>query len=408
MFTRLLPLPDHSFFLFGPRGTGKTTWLRGVLPEAKWFDLVRNDEYLRLLRSPALFRQSVEAFSGGWVVVDEVQKLPRLLDEVHGLIAEHGERYRFALSGSSARKLRRMEVNLLAGRAINRTFFPLTGTELEYHFAVDDLLAHGTLPKVRSDPAHAVDILEAYVANYLKEDIQQEALVKDLDSFARFLEVAALMNGQVVNVAGIARDAGVPRQSVQRYFDTLVGTLIGVWLPAWRPRRKVKEVAHPKFYFFDPGVVRAILGRVRDPLESVERGQLLETLVLHELRAWMSIGNTGGSLSYWRTPSGSEADFIWTRGAQAVGVEVKAAKEWKPDHGRVLNELLDEKIVQRAFGVYLGREAQRRGKLEILPLAEFMRRLTSGKVLPTGSSSAALVAIQRQRRRARSSRRTRR
>jgi predicted AAA+ superfamily ATPase len=232
--------------------------------------------------------------------------------------------------------------------------------------------------------------------------------VKDLDSFARFLEVAALMNGQVVNVAGIARDAGVPRQSVQRYFDTLVGTLIGVWLPAWRPRRKVKEVAHPKFYFFDPGVVRAILGRVRDPLESMERGQLLETLVLHELRAWMSIGNTGGSLSYWRTPSGSEADFIWTRGVQAVGVEVKAAKEWKPDHGRVLNELLDEKVVQRAFGVYLGREAQRRGKLEILPLAEFMRRLTSGKVLAPGSSSAALVAIQGQRRRPRSSRRTRR
>jgi predicted AAA+ superfamily ATPase len=398
MYTRLLPLPDHSFFLFGPRGTGKTTWLRAVLPRAKWFDLVRNEEYLRLLRAPSLFRQSVEAQPGGWIVVDEVQKLPRLLDEVHGLIAEHGNRYRFALSGSSARKLRRMEVNLLAGRVINRTFFPLTGAELEYRFAIDDLLAFGTLPEVRSEPAHAIDVLEAYVANYLREEIQQEALVKDLDSFARFLEVAALMNGQVVNVAGISRDAGVPRQSVQRYFDTLVGTLIGVWLPAWRPRRKVREVAHPKFFFFDPGVVRALLGKLRDPLESAERGHLLETLVLHELRAWMSIGNTGGTLSYWRTPSGSEADFVWTRGASSVGIEVKSAKQWKGEHGRVLHEMLEEKVVQKAFGVYLGREALKKGKLEILPLEGFLRRLEAGKVLSTGDGSAVLAAARRQRR----------
>lgn len=392
MYTRLLPLPDHSFFLFGPRGTGKTTWLRARLPEARWFDLVRNEEFLRLLRNPSLFRQAVEALPGGWVVVDEVQKLPRLLDEVHGLIAEHGSRYRFALSGSSARKLRRMEVNLLAGRVINRTFFPLTGAELEYRFDIDELLALGALPKVRSEPRHAIDVLEAYVANYLKEDIQQEALVKNLDSFSRFLEVAALMNGQTVNVNGIARDAGVPRPTVQRYFDTLVGTLIGVWLPAWRPRRKVKEVAHPKFYFFDTGVVRAILGKLRDPLESAERGHLLETLVLHELRSWMSIANTGGALSYWKTPSGSEADFIWSRGAESVGIEVKAAREWRAEYGRVLRELLEEKIVRRAFGVYLGSEILKQGKLEILPLEDFMRRLNAGKVLAQGSSSAAVMA----------------
>ncbi len=402
MYTRLLPLPDHSFFLFGPRGTGKTTWLRARLPGARWFDLLRNEELLRLLRNPSLFRQAVEASPGGWVVVDEVQKLPRLLDEVHGLIAEHGNRYRFALSGSSARKLRRMEVNLLAGRVINRTFFPLTGAELEYRFDVDDALAFGMLPKVRSEPAHAVDILEAYVANYLKEEIQQEALVKNLESFSRFLEVAALMNGQTVNVAGISRDAGVPRPTVQRYFDTLEGTLIGVWLPAWKPRRKVKEVAHPKFFFFDTGVVRAILGKLRDPLESAERGHLLETLVLHELRSWMSIGNTGGSLSYWGTHSGSEADFIWTRGSASLGIEVKAAKEWRSEHGRVLHELLEEKIIQKGFGVYLGREALKQGKLEILPLADFLRRLNAGNVLSSGGDSAVLAAEANKRRRGRS------
>lgn len=374
--------------------------MRTRLPEAKWFDLVRNDELLRLLRNPSLFRQAVEASPEGWVVVDEVQKLPRLLDEVHGLIAEQGNRHRFALSGSSARKRRRMEVNLLAGRVINRTFFPLTGAELEYRFDVDDLLSFGMLPKVLSEPAHAVDILEAYVANYLREEIQQEALVKNFESFSRFLEVAALMNGQTVNVAGISRDAGVPRPTVQRYFDVLVGTLIGVWLPAWRPRRKVKEIAHPKFFFFDTGVVRGILGKLRDPLESAERGHLLETLVLHELRAWMSIGNTGGTLSYWRTPSGSEADFVWSRGATSVGIEVKAAKEWRSEHGRVLHELLDERIIQRGFGVYLGREPLKQGKLEILPLESFMRRLNAGGVLSSDGGASVLAAVASKRRRA--------
>lgn len=225
--------------------------------------------------------------------------------------------------------------------------------------------------------------------------------MKNLESFSRFLDVAALMNGQIVNVARISRDAGVPRPTVQRYFDTLVGTLIGVWLPAWRPRRKIKEIAHPKFFFFDPGVVRAILQKLRDPLEGAERGHLLETLVLHELRSWMSIGNTGGSLSYWRTPSGSEADFIWSRGSVSIGIEVKAARDWRTEYGRVLHELLDEKIIRRGFGVYLGREALKQGKLEILPLVDFMRRLNAGRVLSSGNVSAILAAEASKRRRGR-------
>ena len=311
MYTRLLPLPERTFFLFGPRGTGKTTWLRAKLPQATWFDLVRTQELLRLMREPGLLRHAVEALPrGSWIVIDEVQKVPALLDEVHGLIADHGARYRFALSGSSARKLRRLDVNLLAGRAINRTFFPLTSAELDFRFDVDDVLQFGMLPSVRSEPKHAIDILEAYSANYIKEEIQQEALVKNLDSFTRFLEIAALINGQVANTSGIARDAGVPRPTVQRYFEVLTDTLIGVWLPAWRPRAKVKEVAHPKFYFFDTGVVRALLQRLREPLEAAERGHMLETLVLHELRAAISIATVGGTIAYWRTPSGSEVDFI--------------------------------------------------------------------------------------------------
>lgn len=382
MYPRALPLPGHSFFLFGPRGTGKTTWLRERLPDARWFDLVRNAELFSLMRNPDRFRQAVEALpKGSWVVVDEVQKLPPLLDEVHALIAERGNRYRFALSGSSARKLKRLDVNLLAGRVINRTFHPLTAMELGPGVATDDLLALGCLPKVRSEPEHAIDVLDAYAANYLKEEIQQEALVRNLDSFARFLEVAAIRNAQIVNIAGVARDCGVTRPTVQRYFDTLVDTLIGVWLPAWRPRAKVKEVSHPKFYFFDPGVVRSLSQRIRDPLDSAERGPLLETLVLHELRAWISIANLGGKLGYWRTPSGSEVDFVWSRGKTTVGIEVKAATAWRRESGKPLQELLRSKAITKGFGVYLGRDVLREDRLDILPFHEFAARLHQGEVL---------------------------
>src|SRR5207237_1031112 len=167
----------------------------------------------------------------------------------------------------------------------NRKFFPLTAAELNFDFDPDRVLRFGLLPQIQSDPDFAVDALEAYVSNYLREEVQQEALVRRLDSFARFLQVAALMNGQVANVTGIARDAAVARPTVQGYFETLMDTLIGFWLPAWQRRAKVKEAASPKFYLFDPGVARGLAGRLREPLESGERGPLLETWALHELRA---------------------------------------------------------------------------------------------------------------------------
>lgn len=382
MYTRSLRPPKHSFFLFGPRGTGKTTWLRSVLKKAKWFDLLRSVELLKLMRDPDQFRFEVEALhKGSWIVVDEIQKFPALLNEIHSLIADHGNKYSFALSGSSARKLKRLKANLLAGRVINRKFFPLTGAELNYDLHLDDLLRFGTLPKICADPLNRVDILEAYVANYIKEEIQQEALVQNLASFARFLQVAAIMNGQVLNVSNIARDAGVARPTVQRYFDTLVDTLIGCWLPAWRPRAKIKEVAHPKFYFFDTGVVRAVQNRLREPLESAERGPLLETLVLHELRSWINVSGCGGELFYWRTPSGSEVDFIWTRGKKNVAIEVKSAPVWKKEHGSALNQLFDEGRVQKCFGVYGGNARLKDRAVDVLPVKDFMRDLSRGKVL---------------------------
>ena len=199
VFRRNLPLPERSFFLFGPRGTGKTTWLATVLPDAYRVNLLLDRELLRLMRDPGRFTQEVEALPArSWVVVDEVQKLPAILNEVQDLLVRRGARYRFALTGSSARKLKRGEANLLAGRAVNRRFFPLTAAELGDVFAIEDALRFGTLPAVASERAETdkVDILEAYAENYLTQEIRQEALVKSLESFTRFLDVAAQMNGR--------------------------------------------------------------------------------------------------------------------------------------------------------------------------------------------------------------------
>lgn len=376
MYQRLLELPKTSFFLFGPRATGKTTWLRQVLPEAHWVDLVPSEAFLRYLREPSLFRREVEALpKGGWVVVDEVQKVPALLDEVHALIARHGKGYRFALSGSSARKLRRLDANLLAGRVVNRAFFPLTLAETGFRVAIDDVLRIGLLPGVCSDPDVAEDTLEAYASNYVHQEIQQEALTKDLAGFARFLRVAAILNGQSVSASNVANEAAVARATVQRYFQILVDTLIGVMVPAWQPRLKVREVAHPRFYFFDPGVARAVAGRIRAPVHEQERGALLETWVLHELRAYMQFAQTGGEVQWYRTGGGAEVDFVWQGPHHAIGIEVKASERWRSDAGTALRELVAKKVIRKAVAVYLGDRALVDGGIEVVPARAFAERI---------------------------------
>jgi predicted AAA+ superfamily ATPase len=202
-----------------------------------------------------------------------------------------------------------------------------------------------------------------------------------LESFTRFLEVTALANAQVTNVAALARDAAVARPTVQGYFEVLVDTLLGAWLPAWRPRAKVKEIGHPKFYLFDTGVVRALARRLREPLEAAERGALLETLVFHELRAQISYSGCGGELSYYRTPSGTEVDFIWRRGNLAVGIEVKASPRWRPEYGRALADLHRSGVVGGCWAVYLGDIPLRDGAIRVLPLRTFLGELSGGRVL---------------------------
>lgn len=383
MYTRLLEPPKHSFFLFGPRGTGKSSWLDVHYQKAMRFDFLKNEILIRYLGEPARFRREVENLpKGTWVVLDEVQKVPALLDEVHAVMHERGDGLKFCLTGSSARKLKAGHANLLAGRALQKSFFPLTSKELGNDFDLERSLNIGTLPLVWAQPETAIGTLEAYVGTYLKEEIQQEALARNLESFTRFLKVAALMNGQVVNVAGIARDVGVPRPSVERYFSVLNDTLIGSWLPGWQPRLKVREKQSPKFYFFDGGVVRALLGLLRDKPDTTERGVLFETLVVNEMRAANHYLDAGGELFYYRTPAGLEVDLIWSRGKQAFGVEVKSAPEWRSEYGKGLRDLLDQKKVQAAYGVYGGNRTFSASGITIYPFVEFSKQLFSGALFP--------------------------
>jgi predicted AAA+ superfamily ATPase len=383
MFTRLIKRPDQSFFLFGPRGTGKSTLLRTWFPDACWFDLLDQQEIFRILQAPDSFARTVEAQPRRrWIVVDEVQRAPHLLDEVHRLGEKRG--YRFALSGSSARKLKHGGANLLAGRAFVHQLFPITWAELSGQRSIHEALRFGGLPRVLLDRVHRdkVDRLRAYVGTYLAEEIKAEALTRNLAGFSRFLTVAALTNSQVTNLSNIARDAGVARSTVDSYFAILCDTLVGVWLPAWQPRLRIKEVGHPKFYFFDCGVLRTLLDRVDDRPTPGELGVLLETLVLNELRAAIHYQRSGGTLSYWRTQDGIEIDFIWTRGERVIAIEVKATDRWRSEFSRSF-AAVRERFGKRAtcYGVYLGPRPLRHDHGIVLPVEEFLSRLASGSLL---------------------------
>jgi len=381
-FPRLLKRPTRSFFLFGPRATGKSTWLKSCFSDRLHFDLLRNDIYFILSSSPSAFRERVLAKNPKktWIIVDEIQRMPNLLNDVHSLIENEG--YQFALSGSSARKLKRSHANLLAGRALVKHMFPLTAAEYGDAVTLEKVLMFGSLPNVITDPDTRIEQLEAYVGTYLREEIKEEALTRNVQAFGRFLEVAALMNGQVTNLSNLARDAAVPRTTVSTYFEILVDTLLGNWLPAWIPRAKVKEVAHPKFYFFDCGVVRGVQKLLRDKPSGVERGFLFETLVFNELNAHISYSNIGGELFYWRTADGNEIDFIWKRGSKVVAIEVKSSSRWKEEYNKGFRSLLSSKIVPQAcYGIYCGQEILKKDFGLVLPWEEFLKRLYAGKII---------------------------
>jgi predicted AAA+ superfamily ATPase len=374
--------PRSSFFLFGPRGTGKSTWIRSTLKGAFTVNLLPPEATLRYQKEPALFRrEALTRPRDQWIVLDEVQRVPELLDEVHYLMEEEGYQ-RFALTGSSARKLKRGQANLLAGRAMLRKLHPLTTQETNFSVPVGQLLRFGCLPmSVTAEGNEArEDFLRAYVTVYLSEEVKAESLVRNLGSFSRFLEVAALAAGQPTNISNIARDAAVSRETARGYFDVLSDTLIGTWLPAYRPRAKVKEIAHPKFYWFDGGVLHAAAGGFDQPLPAEWKGVLLEHLLLHEIQSYMDYSATRGTLGYWRTPSGNEVDFVWWRGNKIVAIEAKHSVQYRGDYRKGIVALLAATRVE-SYIVYMGdRELDVEGT-RVMPLQQFLVRLHRGDVI---------------------------
>ncbi len=384
MFSRTLDPPRGAFFLFGPRGTGKSTWIRSHFGDALLVNLLQPENTVQFERDPALLRAQVLARAkSDWIVVDEVQRAPQLLDEVHYLMEEKGYR-RFALTGSSARKLRRGAANLLAGRAVLRTLFPLTAAELDFSVPTAQRLRFGSMPLsiVAADERAREDYLRAFVTTYLAEEIRAEGLVRNLGSFGRFLDVAALAAGQTTNVSALSRDAGVSRETARGYFEILTDTLIGDWLPAYRPRAKVKEVAQPKFYWFDSGVLHAAAGGFDQPLPADWDGVLLEHLILHELRAYMHYHNVRGSLGYWATPSGGEVDFLWWQGSVMAAIEVKSSRRFRREYRAGIRSLeAGFKGKLRSWIVYRGDEELEVEGTRVLPVEAFLERLHGGKIL---------------------------
>ena len=322
-YPRLTRPSGQSFFLLGVRGVGKSTWARQQYPDAPHIDLLDEARYQDYLADPSLFAADLQSTPpGGWVVVDEIQRLPNLLNEVHRHIEDR--RLNFALLGSSARKLKAAGVNLLAGRALHKTMHPLTPAELGDDFDLDAALGMGTIPLVWV-AGERRPVLESYVRLYLREEVRAEGLVRNLPGFARFLPIAALYHGQVVNISGIARDCGVARTTVQGYLDILEDTLLAFRLPAFQPRLRVRERRHPKLYWVDPGLVRAVK-RLHGPIAPEERGALIEGWVLHLLRAHGEEGGLFDELHYWapHPANRTEVDFLLRRGGELAAIEVKS------------------------------------------------------------------------------------
>lgn len=388
LFRRQLRPPQESFFLFGPRGCGKTTWLKEHFSSALKLDLLEPRTFLQLSRDPSYLAGLVGGLKPKeWVVIDEIQKLPILLDSVHQLIET--KNIRFALTGSSARKLKRSGANLLAGRAILREMFPLISAELEDAFDLNHCLRWGGLPKavVQKEPR---DYLEAYFHMYLKEEIREEGVVRQIDPFIRFLEIAANLNGQVLNVESIARDTGSKRPTVDKWFLVLQDTLLAHMLAPWRPGFKVRESAHPKFYLFDPGVARAAAGRMSsEDIDSVWLGIALETWMLHEVRAYNSYSGKRRELYYYALPSDLDIDLIietkkatHSHPSEVVGIEFKSSKRWRREWEAPLRDLksLKKCNVKRMIGVYQGDDVLHYEGFDIYPVRNFLNQLHQGMV----------------------------
>jgi uncharacterized protein len=362
-------LERKSHFLLGPRQTGKTFLIRKTLGDVRVYDLLDSATFLALSRNPGLIAQEIG--DEKMVVVDEIQRLPELLNEIHRLIESRG--VRFLLTGSSARRLRAGGVNLLGGRARVKHLHPLTSAELGPRFDLRRAVARGLLPSIYFSDDPRAD-LAAYTGVYLQQEVLAEGLTRNAPAFSRFLQVAALCNATMVNFTAVSNDAQVPRTTVYEYFRILEDTLLLHELPAWRESKTRRPIVSSKYYFFDIGVVGSLQGREAQP-GTPEYGAAVETLLMHELLSFVDY-RTGEPLRYWRSASGYEVDFLL---GDHTAIEVKAKPTIAPQDLWSLRALADEKRFKRLVCVGLHARPRRVEKIEVVPLTHFLEALWAGE-----------------------------
>ena len=380
MLDRILKLDevrDDSLFLWGSRQTGKSTLLKMLFPDATVYDLLKSDVRMALQMRPALLREECELLDDGeLVIIDEVQKVPALLDEVHWLIENKG--IRFILSGSSARKLRRSGANLLGGRALRKTLFPLVSAEIP-DFDLNRALNNGLLPR-HYLVDHPSMRIQSYIGDYLQQEIVEEAIVRRLDSFTRFLQVAALSNTEIVNYSNIAQECGISSKTVKEYFTILEETMLGFYLPSYTRVIKRRVIQSPKFYYFDVAIPNHLLHRVPLQQGTDVYGHALEHFVIQELRAYLSYCHPDRSLSYWHTLDNKyEVDAVI--GQAEVGIEVKSSKSITSNDTKGLKAFSEEYPEAKLFLLAMEEHPRKLNNIEVWPVGQFLKRLWSGKVI---------------------------
>ena len=375
--SKLEEVKDDSLFLWGSRQTGKSTLLKMLFPEAPIYDLLKSDVRMALQMRPALLREECELLDEGeLVIIDEVQKVPALLDEVHWLIENKG--LRFILSGSSARKLRRSGANLLGGRALRQTLFPLVSAEIP-DFDLNRALNHGMLPHhyLMENPTMR---LQAYIGDYLQQEIVEEAIVRKLDSFTRFLQVAALSNSEIVNYTNIAQDCGMSSKTVKEYFTILEQTMLGFYLPSYTNVVKRRVIQSPKFYFFDVAIPNHLLRRVPLQQGTDIYGHALEHLVIQELRAYLSYRHNDKSFSYWHTLDNKyEVDAVI--GQAEVGIEIKSSRNVSSRDTKGLKAFGEEYPAAKLYLLSLEERPRKLNNVEVWPVEQFLKRLWAEKII---------------------------
>ena len=383
LYDRMIAFPkSHSFFLFGVRGSGKTSLLKKKFPKAYYIDLLNEKTYQNYLANTGQFYQEASSQAkGSLIIIDEIQRMPWLLNEVHRLIESSS--HRFILTGSSARKIRAKGVNLLAGRAGWLNLHPFVPKELGNSFDLQKALKFGLLPVIWSSPDKAF-ALKAYAQMYLKEEIKAEALVRNLPGFARFLNVASLFHGQVVNMSSIARESAISRDSVRGFFSILEDTLLGFFLPAYSGKIRLREKKHPKFYFIDPGLALALKNPSKLLAKNPDKAMLFEGLVAQILRAYKDYKNLFDEFYYW-SPANSiktEVDFILQRGQkELIAIEVKFKDQVFSNDLKGLKAIADLSSVKRRILIFLG-DTKRKTKegVEIWPFSDFCQALEKNQI----------------------------